>query len=135
MLCWPYLCTPAPVLSIVRVQDIAEHLPPCSSVPSVSRAPGLYRQPTEIPGLGGSSSSSRASGSSSAASIPWRLRQVAAVELPQHAGAAAADAVLVLVGGGRVRAGAVGDVPLAEVPGHEVRGYLGQPTVIQPVTN
>lgn len=126
---------PLPRPVIVHVKDIADHLPPCSSVPPVSRPTGIFRQLTEIPGLGVSSSfssfnnfssSSRAGvSSSSSASIPWRLRQVAAVELPRHARAAADDVVLVLVGGGRVRAGAVAGVPLAEVAGHEVRGCRG----------
>lgn len=60
------------------------------------------------------------SGDSSAvaAAIPWRLRQVAAVEVAP--GVDPADATVVLVGGDRVRAGAVGCPALGDVPEHEV---------------
>jgi hypothetical protein len=50
---------------------------------------------------------------------PWRLRQVAAVRVGP--GMAPADAQVVLVGGQRVRAGAVADVMLKDVADVEVR--------------
>ena len=52
------------------------------------------------------------------AAIPWRLRQVSAVEVAP--GVDPADATVVLVGGDRVRAGAVREGLLAEMPDHEV---------------
>jgi hypothetical protein len=55
-----------------------------------------------------------------AAAIPWRLRQVSAVEVAL--GGDPADATVVLVGGDRVRAGAVHEAQLADVPDREVRG-------------
>jgi hypothetical protein len=124
-------------LSLVYAQDILDHLPAVDTP-----AGALPWQMRSIPGLGApanSSGSSGGSGSSSAASIPWRLRQVEAVELPPAPAAAAAaaaggadgpgpvsDAVLTLAGGGRVRAGAVGDVPLEDVPDLEVRWKVMQ---------
>jgi butyrate kinase len=53
-----------------------------------------------------------------AAAIPWRLRQISAVEVAP--GVDPADATVVLVGGDRVRAGAVKQGLLAEVQDHEV---------------
>lgn len=52
------------------------------------------------------------------AAAPWRLRQVLAVEAAP--GVDPADATLVLVGGQRVRAGAVKQGQLAETPDYQV---------------
>jgi hypothetical protein len=57
--------------------------------------------------------------SAAAAAIPWRLRQVAAVQL--HADRDPADATLLLVGGGRVRAGAVKQGCLEDAEDFQVR--------------
>ncbi len=65
-------------------------------------------------GVGGRSDSSRL-----AAAVPWRLRQVSRVEVAP--GGDPAEATVVLVGGDRVRAGAVREGQLEEVPDHEVR--------------
>ena len=54
-----------------------------------------------------------------ATAIPWRLRQISAVEVAP--GIDPANATVVLVGGDRVRAGAVREGLLAEVQDHEVR--------------
>ena len=53
------------------------------------------------------------------ATIPWRLRQVSAVEVAP--GVDPADATVVLVGGDRVRAGAVREGLLDETQDNEVR--------------
>jgi hypothetical protein len=53
-----------------------------------------------------------------AAAIPWRLRQVSRVEVCP--GVDPADATVVLVGGERVRAGAVKQGQLAEAQDHQV---------------
>ena len=63
---------------------------------------------------------SEADSSAACAAIPWRLRQVSAAELP--AGGDLANATVVLVGGDRLRAGAVHMGLLADVQDHEVRG-------------
>jgi hypothetical protein len=54
-----------------------------------------------------------------ATAIPWRLRQVSAVEVAP--GGDPADATVVLVGGDRVRAGAVRQGSLTDSQEHEVR--------------
>jgi hypothetical protein len=54
-----------------------------------------------------------------ATAIPWRLRQISAVEVAP--GIDPANATVVLVGGDRVRAGAVREGLLADVQDHEVR--------------
>mgnify|MGYP001807675476 CR=1 FL=1 len=59
------------------------------------------------------------SSSAVAAAIPWRLRQVSAVEVASDGNPA--ETTLVLEGGGRVRAGALHEAQLADVPDHEVR--------------
>lgn len=55
-------------------------------------------------------------------SIPWRLRQVSAVEVASHGDPA--DATVVLVGGDRVRAGAVREGLLAEMPDYQVSNWV-----------
>lgn len=113
-----------------RAQYIAEHLLPIDTAAAgISSTSSLPWQMRSIPGLTAGSSSSighsvaPSGSSSSAASIPCRLRQVQAVELPAAAAAGdaeAAGAVLVLAGGGRVRAGDVSNDALADVAEHEV---------------
>jgi hypothetical protein len=56
-----------------------------------------------------------------AAAVPWRLRQVLAVEAAP--GVDPADATVVLVGKQRLRAGAVKEGQLFEAQGHEVRWH------------
>jgi hypothetical protein len=60
--------------------------------------------------------------SAEAAAIPWRLRQVSAVEVVP--GGDPADATVVLVGGDRVRAGAVREGLLDEVQDYQVSSFL-----------
>jgi hypothetical protein len=85
----------------------------------------LRQQPSQQLQAGGLGSSSNVNGSSSgsdssamAAAIPWRLRQVSAVEVAPIGDPA--DATVVLVGGDRVRAGAVQAGWLTETPEYEV---------------
>jgi len=95
--------------------------------PDVSKAAIPWQQ-RAIPGLSGDNGSSAAdSGSGSDTSIPWRLRQVEAVELPAAAGgggADAADAEMLLCGGGRVKARDINSSALAAVPDHQVRNHV-----------
>ena len=82
---------------------------------------GLTQQ---VAGNGSASSSSaecRHTAAALAAAIPWRLRQVSRVEVVPNGDPA--DATVVLVGGDRVRAGAVREGLLAEVQDHEVRAW------------
>jgi hypothetical protein len=62
--------------------------------------------------------SSGADSSKVAAAIPWCLRQVSGVELAPSGDPA--DATVVLVGGGRVHAGAVREGLLTDIEDHQV---------------
>jgi hypothetical protein len=68
-----------------------------------------------------SSSTSAAAHAAAAAALPLRLRQVAALQVPS--GVAAADAVCVLEGGQRVRAGAVVGGQLQDLQDAQVRFF------------
>lgn len=74
---------------------------------------------------GGCNGSNGSSGVGLGAGLPWRLRQVECVELPAGDGDEAAAAAVVLVGGGRVRVGDVGNQPLQDLDDHEVREGVG----------
>jgi hypothetical protein len=73
-------------------------------------------------------SGSSTSSSLTATAIPWRLRQISAVEVAP--GGEAADATVVLVGGDRVCAGAVREGLLAEVQDYQVSASLSSVLLI-----
>jgi hypothetical protein len=81
--------------------------------------PSSSLQQQQVQQLGQDSNGSGSDGSALAAAIPWSLRQILSVEVAPIGDPA--DATVVLVGGGRVRAGAVREGLLAEVQDHEVR--------------
>jgi hypothetical protein len=80
--------------------------------------PAQQQQQQEVLAACNSSSDDGVHGAAVAAAVPWRLRQVSRVELCP--GVDPAHATVTLVGGERVRAGAVKQGQLAEAQDHQV---------------
>jgi hypothetical protein len=95
------------VMVLVQSCDLQKSAMPAHCLTSCSK-----------PAISSDSRNSGAPAAAVAAAIPWRLRQVSCVEVCP--GIDPADATVVLVGGERVRAGAVGAALLPEVKDYQV---------------
>jgi len=115
------------LLHFIRVQQWVQaqlrfNLPLLKGVVVAAPAADLQQlPPQELLAAHGDNSGSTDAAVAAAVSamIPWRLRQVSAVDVAPHVDPA--DAVLVLVGGSRVRAGAVMRGRLWELQDYQVR--------------
>jgi hypothetical protein len=104
-----------PLLNGTFVLAPAQHSCSTRQLPQVTQqAAGIYDDTSSI-----TAATAQAAAAAAALAVPWRLRQVSRVEVCP--GDDPADATVVLVGGERVRAGAVKQGQLAEAQDHQVR--------------